>query len=36
MFGHVKKRVDERDQVNFKIYGTTTWLTNNYNIHTAQ
>ena len=26
-----KKRLDEKDKVNFKIHGVTTWLTNNYN-----
>ena len=31
-----KKRLDQRDKVNFKIYDITTWLTNNYNTHIAQ
>ena len=29
LFGHVKKRLDQKDKVNFKIYDVTTWLTNN-------
>ena len=33
VFGHVKKRFDQKDKVNFKICDITTWLTNNYNIH---
>ena len=31
LFGHVGKRPDWKDEVNFKIYDVTTWLTNNYN-----
>ena len=33
IFGHVKKQLDN---VNFKIYDVTSWLTNNYNTHIAQ
>ena len=36
MFGHVEKRLDYKDKVNFKIYDAATWLTNNYNKHIAQ
>ena len=28
LFGHVRKRLDKKDYVNFKIYDVTTWLTN--------
>ena len=31
IFGHVKKRVDEKDKVNLKIHDITTWLTSNCN-----
>ena len=31
-----KKRLDEKDEVNIKIYDVTTWLTNNCNTHIAQ
>ena len=31
LFDHVKKRLDEKDNVNFKIHDVTTWLTNNCN-----
>ena len=31
-----KKRLDKKNKVNFKTYGVTTWLTNNYNTHIAQ
>ena len=33
LFGHVKKRSDQKDKINFKIYNVTIWLTNNYNAH---
>ena len=37
LFGHVSKRLDKKDKVNFKIYDVTTaWLTNNRNAHIAQ
>ena len=31
-----KKRLDEKDKLNFKIYGITARLTRNYNAHIAQ
>ena len=34
--GMEKKRLDEKDTVNFKIYDVTAWLTKNYNAHNAQ
>ena len=36
LFGHVSKRLDEKDKLNFKSYDVTAWLTNNCNIHIAQ
>ena len=36
IFGHVKKRLDKNDKVNFKIYDVKTWETNNCNTHIAQ
>ena len=36
LFGHVSKRRDYKDKVNFKFYNITSWLTNNYNTHIAQ
>ena len=36
IFGHVEKRFDQKDKVNFKIYDVTTWLTNSYNKYIAQ
>ena len=36
IFGHVEKRLDLIDKVNFKIYDVTTRETNNCNTHTAQ
>ena len=35
-FGHIKKWLDWKDKVNFKIYYITAWLTNNCNTHIAQ
>ena len=35
-FGHVEKRLDKKDKVNFKFYDVTAWLTNNCNTHIAQ
>ena len=32
-FGHVAKRLDKKDKVNFKFYDVTAWLTNNCNTH---
>ena len=31
-----KKRLDQKDKINFKIYDVTTCLANNYNTHIAQ
>ena len=31
-----KKRLDQKDKVNFKIHDVTTWLTNNCNAHISQ
>ena len=28
-FGHVAKRIDKKDKVNFKFYDVTAWLTKN-------
>ena len=36
LFGHVEKRLDEKDKVNFEIDEVTAWLANNYNTHIAQ
>ena len=36
LFGHVEKRLDLKDQVNFEIYDVTAWLKNNCNTHIAQ
>ena len=36
LFGHVEKRRDYKDKVDFKIYDVTTWLTNNCNARTVQ
>ena len=35
-FGHLAKRLDQKDKVNFKFYDATAWLTNNCNTHIAQ
>ena len=32
-FRLVRKRLDEKDKVNFKMYDITTWERNNYNTH---
>ena len=34
--GHVEKRLDYKDNINFKIYDVTTWVINNCNTHNAQ
>ena len=34
--GMQKKRLDEKDTVNFDTYDVTVWLTKNYNTHIAQ
>ena len=36
LFGHIEKELDKNDQVNFKIYDATAWLTNNCNTYIAQ
>ena len=36
LFGHVAKRLDKKDKVNFKFYYVTAWLVNNRNTHIAQ
>ena len=36
LFGHVAKRLNKKDKVNFKSYDVTTWLANNCNTHIAQ
>ena len=36
LFGHVRKRLDKKDKVDFRIYDVATWGTNNYNTHIAQ
>ena len=33
LFGHLAKRLDKKDKVNFKFYDVTAWLINNCNIH---
>ena len=35
-FGHIAKRLDKKDKVNFKFYDISAWLTNNCNTHIAQ
>ena len=35
-FGHVSKRLDKKEKVNFKFYDVTAWLTYNCNTHIAQ
>ena len=35
-FGHVARRLDKKDSVNFKLYDVTSWLTNDRNTHIAQ
>ena len=36
LFGHVAKRLDQKDKVNFEFYDVTAWLINNYNTHIDQ
>ena len=36
LFGHVAKRLDMKDKVNFKFYDVTARLTNNRNTHISQ
>ena len=33
LFGHVPKRLDQKDKFNFKFYDVTAWLANNCNTH---
>ena len=35
LFGHVAKWLDKKENVNFKLYGVTAWLTNNCNTNIA-
>ena len=35
-FDHVAKRLDKKDEVNFKFHDVTVWLVNNCNTHIAQ
>ena len=35
-FGHVAKRLDKKDKVNFKFFDVTAWLKNNCDTHIAQ
>ena len=35
-FGHVAKKLDQKDKANFKIYDVTVWLTNNYDTQIVQ
>ena len=35
LFGKVEKQLDKKDNIKFRIYDVTTWLTNNYNTHIA-
>ena len=36
LFGFVGKQLHRKAKVNFKIYDTTDWETNNHNTHIAQ
>ena len=36
LFGYVRKDLDKKDEVNFKIYDVTDWTTNDYNKHIVQ
>ena len=36
LFGHVEKRLDLKDKVNFKIYDVTTWETSSCNAYITQ
>ena len=36
LLGHVAKRLDKKDKVNFKFHDVTAWLANNRNTHIAQ
>ena len=34
-YGHVGKRLDNKTEVNFKVYDTISWETNNHKIYIA-
>ena len=36
IFGRVAKQLNQKDNVDFKINGDTSWLTNNCNTHIAE
>ena len=36
IFGYVEKRLDQKAEINFKIYDVVDWTTNNYNTNVAQ
>ena len=36
IFDHVRKRLDQKAKVNFKIYDVTSCIINNYNTHIAR
>ena len=36
LFGHVAKRLDKEDKINFKFYDVAALLTNDYNTHIAK
>ena len=36
LFGHIEKRLDQKNKVNFKIYDVTIWETNNCFPHISQ
>ena len=36
LFGHVAKRLDEKDKIDFKFYDDTAWLASNRNKHIVQ
>ena len=36
LFGHVAKRLDKKDKVNFKFHEVTPWLRNNFDTHIAK
>ena len=36
LFGHVAKRLDQKDKVNFKFYDVTAWLKKNCIVKIAQ
>ena len=36
VFGHLEKRLDQKEKVNFKFCDVKTWEKNNYNTHIAE